>query len=75
MVPLETSTPRGCRLSSEAISVSLPTEVVDDRHALAIGELADTLGNVLARRHDRMGAAVRLGGLGLCIGADDRRSW
>jgi hypothetical protein len=45
--------------------------IIDDRHALAIGELADALGNVLARRHDRMRAAVRLGGFGFCIGADD----
>ena len=48
----------------------LADRVVDHRHALAVGDLADPLRDVLARGDDDMGAAVGAGDLGLRVGAD-----
>ncbi|MCY1369681.1 hypothetical protein D9M69_567330 [compost metagenome] len=48
----------------------LAHRVVDHGHALALGDLAHTLGDVLARSHDGVRAAVGLGDGGLLVGAD-----
>ncbi|MNS76740.1 hypothetical protein D3C72_1102960 [compost metagenome] len=46
-----------------------PHRVVNHGHALAVGDLAHALGDVLARGHDGVGAAVGLGDGGLLVGA------
>src|SRR5262249_24549344 len=63
---------RAARLQTveRGLQCVLADRVVDHRHTLAAGDLAYAFGDVFARRHDGVGAAVRTGDCRLFVGAD-----